>query len=82
VVVCSPPSPRALDTASLAGAALDAGVDPANLEVAGTGAEALARALAATPLDGQIVVTGSLYLVGQIRALLAADQAASSPDSR
>jgi dihydrofolate synthase/folylpolyglutamate synthase len=76
VVVCSPPSPRALDTAALARAALDAGVDPANLEVAGTGAEALARALAATPGDGQIVVTGSLYLVGQIRALLAADHPA------
>jgi dihydrofolate synthase/folylpolyglutamate synthase len=73
VVVCSPPSPRALDTASLAKAALEAGVDPAHLEVADTGGEALARALAATPPDGEVVVTGSLYLVGQIRALLTAE---------
>jgi dihydrofolate synthase/folylpolyglutamate synthase len=81
VVVCSPPSPRALDTASLARAALEAGVDPTHLEVAGNGAEALARALAVTPPDGQVVVTGSLYLVGQIRALLTSDQA-RSPDRR
>jgi dihydrofolate synthase / folylpolyglutamate synthase len=73
VVVCAPPSPRAMDPAALARAALEAGVDPGNLEVAGSGAEALARAMAVTPPDGQVVVTGSLYLVGQVRALLSAE---------
>ncbi|MBF0110240.1 MAG: bifunctional folylpolyglutamate synthase/dihydrofolate synthase [Magnetococcales bacterium] len=33
-------------------------------------ADAWSRALAVTPAGGQIVVTGSLYLVGQVRSLL------------
>jgi len=67
VVVCSPPTPRAFEPAVLAGAALKAGVAPTRLEVAANVPDALSRALAATPSDGQVVVTGSLYLVGEAR---------------
>jgi len=70
VVVCSPPTPRAFEPGVLAGAALKVGVAPAHLEVAANVAEAIARALAVTPPDGQVVVTGSLYLVGEARRAL------------
>jgi dihydrofolate synthase/folylpolyglutamate synthase len=70
VVVCSPPTPRAFDPGALAGAALEVGVAPTHLEVATNVAEALARAFAITPADGQVVVTGSLYLVGEARGAL------------
>ncbi|MGH8991829.1 MAG: bifunctional folylpolyglutamate synthase/dihydrofolate synthase [Acidimicrobiia bacterium] len=70
VVVCSPPTPRALEPGLLAGAALEVGVAPDHLEVAADAAEALARALTVTPPDGQVVITGSLYLVGEARSAL------------
>jgi dihydrofolate synthase/folylpolyglutamate synthase len=70
VVVCSPPTPRAFEPGALAGAALKVGVAPAHLEVAANAAEAIARALAVTPPDGQVVMTGSLYLVGEARSAL------------
>jgi dihydrofolate synthase/folylpolyglutamate synthase len=70
VVVCSPRTPRAFDPGVLARAALKVGVAPTHLEVASNVAEALARALAVTPPDGQVVVTGSLYLVGEARSAL------------
>ena len=70
VVVCSPPTPRAFEPGVLARAALRVGVAPTHLEVAASGAEAIARALAVTPPDGQVVVTGSLYLVGEARSAL------------
>jgi folylpolyglutamate synthase/dihydropteroate synthase len=50
---------------------LDLGVDPDRVESFGSAEEAVARALAATPPEGQIVVAGSLYLVGAARATLA-----------
>ena len=37
----------------------------------GTVEEALSRALVVTPPEGQVVVAGSLYLVGAARAALA-----------
>jgi len=40
------------------------------LEVAAGVAEAIARALAITPPDGQVVMTGSLYLVAEARSAL------------
>jgi len=70
-LVCTrPPSPRALDPAHVATAAVELGLDPDQIAVAETVAEAVARALADTPLDGQIVVTGSLYTVGAARDVL------------
>lgn len=70
LVVCRPPSPRALDPETLAAAALNAGMPRAAIEVADGVPEAVARALAATPPDGQLVVTGSLYTVGAARSVL------------
>jgi dihydrofolate synthase/folylpolyglutamate synthase len=50
----------------------------AKLEVPAEGASdleaALARAGALTPKDGVIVATGSVFLVGEIRSLLMAEQ--------
>ncbi|HVW33179.1 MAG TPA: Mur ligase family protein [Acidimicrobiia bacterium] len=71
VYTCPPPSPRAMPAHELAEVAFELGVDPDRVEVHGTVEEAIARALAATPPEGQIVVAGSLYLVGAARAALA-----------
>jgi len=70
LVVCPPPSPRALDPQAVAAAAVELGVPPGRVEMAGTVTEAVARALALTPPDGQLVVAGSLYLVGEARGAL------------
>jgi dihydrofolate synthase / folylpolyglutamate synthase len=70
IVCCRPPSPRALDPALVAKAAEDLGVQPGAIEVVDTVSEAIATALLATPEDGQLVVTGSLYTVGAARTAL------------
>lgn len=70
LVVCRPPSPRALDPETLAAAAQNVGMPSAMIEVAEHVPEAVARALALTPEHGQVVVTGSLYTVGAARAVL------------
>jgi dihydrofolate synthase/folylpolyglutamate synthase len=70
VFTCPPPSPRAMAANDLADAALELGVDPARVEPLPTVEEAVARALAVTPPEGQVVVAGSLYLVGTARAAL------------
>jgi dihydrofolate synthase / folylpolyglutamate synthase len=71
VVACPPPSPRALDPRLVGAAALELGVDPSGVELADTVAEGVARALAVTAPDGQVIVAGSLYLVGDARSALA-----------
>jgi dihydrofolate synthase/folylpolyglutamate synthase len=71
VFTCPPPSPRAMPASELAEAALELGVDPARVEALATVEEAVARALVVTPEEGQVVVAGSLYLVGAARAALA-----------
>jgi dihydrofolate synthase/folylpolyglutamate synthase len=70
VVCCRPPSPRALDPETIAKAAIDMGVGEDRVEVVDTVAQAIGTAYLATPADGQIVVTGSLYTVGAARAVL------------
>jgi dihydrofolate synthase/folylpolyglutamate synthase len=70
VVCCRPPSPRALDPEHVAKAAEELGVPQARIEVVDTVAEAVSTALLATPEDGQIVITGSLYTVGAARTIL------------
>ena len=70
LIVCRPPSPRALDPALVAKAAVDLGLAEDKVEVVDTVQEAVGHALVATPEDGQIVVTGSLYVVGAARSLL------------
>jgi dihydrofolate synthase/folylpolyglutamate synthase len=70
-LVCTrPPSPRALDPADVANAALDLGLDEDQVDVIDAVADAVARALERTPADGQVVVTGSLYTVGAARSVL------------
>jgi dihydrofolate synthase/folylpolyglutamate synthase len=71
VFACPPPSPRAMPAADLADAALELGVDPDRVEALSTVEEAMARALVVTPPEGQVVVAGSLYLVGAARSALA-----------
>jgi dihydrofolate synthase/folylpolyglutamate synthase len=71
VLTCPPPSPRALPANELAEAAFDLGVDPTRVEALGSVEDAVNRALAVTPEEGQVVVAGSLYLVGAARAALA-----------
>ncbi|MGH9026824.1 MAG: bifunctional folylpolyglutamate synthase/dihydrofolate synthase [Acidimicrobiia bacterium] len=70
-LVCTrPPSSRALDAGLVAEAAIDLGMDGEQVAITETVAEAVARAVADTPADGQIVITGSLYTVGAARDLL------------
>lgn len=68
VIACPPPSPRALDPreVALAAQALGAG----QVEVAPSVTEAVRRAVEGADPEGQVVVTGSLYVVGEARAFL------------
>jgi len=68
VVCCRPPSPRALAPEVVAQAALDAGVEPERVEVVDVVGEAVERAVMLAGPTGQVVVTGSLYVVGAARA--------------
>jgi len=70
VVLCRPPSPRAHDPDVLAGAARDLGVAADRIETADSVEDAVARALARAVPEDQVVVTGSLYVVGAARAAL------------
>ena len=70
VFTCPPPSPRAMPPNQLAEAAFELGVDPGRVEALGTVEEAVARALVVTPPEGQVIVAGSLYLVGAARSAL------------
>ncbi len=70
VVCCRPPSPRALAPEDVASAALEAGLERDRVEVVDDVADAVARAVAVTGPEEQVVVTGSLYVVGAARAAL------------
>ncbi|MCU1426274.1 MAG: folylpolyglutamate synthase/dihydrofolate synthase, partial [Actinomycetia bacterium] len=70
LVCCRPPSPRALDPELVAQAAADLGMPNDAIEVVDSVQEAVGTALLATPEDGQVVVTGSLYTVGAARDIL------------
>jgi dihydrofolate synthase/folylpolyglutamate synthase len=70
LVAAAPPSPRARDPEDLAAAARDLGVDPEKISVVPEVADAVERAVADAGDDGQVVVTGSLYVVGAARAAL------------
>jgi dihydrofolate synthase/folylpolyglutamate synthase len=70
LVVCRPPSPRALETSFIVKAAIDLGLPEDRIEVADRVEDAVGTALLLTPADGQIVITGSLYVVGAARSVL------------
>jgi dihydrofolate synthase/folylpolyglutamate synthase len=69
LVCCRPPSPRALEPELVAKAAEELGVARGAIEVVDSVREAVGAALLATPEDGQVVVTGSLYTVGAARSV-------------
>jgi dihydrofolate synthase / folylpolyglutamate synthase len=70
LVCCQPPSSRALEASFVAKAALDLGLPEERIEVVDRVEDAVSTALLATPPDGQIVITGSLYVVGAARSVL------------
>lgn len=70
LVCCPPPSPRALEASIVAKAAIDLGLPEDRVEVVDRVEDAVSAALLATPPDGQIVIAGSLYVVGAARTML------------
>ncbi len=70
LVVCRPPTPRAMETSFIVKAAIDLGLREDRIEVEDRVEDAVSAALLATPTDGQIVITGSLYVVGAARSVL------------
>lgn len=79
VLACAPDSPRAMAAEEVAAAARALG---APAEVAGSVAEAVARALAAAGPEDQVVITGSLYVVGAARGLLRGGESGRPPPVR
>ena len=73
MVVTPVDSPRSASVEDLLAAARTTGSE---VEAAAGAVSALERALQLTPANGLVVVTGSVYLVGQVRSLLVAAQAA------
>ncbi|HET9442351.1 MAG TPA: hypothetical protein VFO65_03450, partial [Acidimicrobiales bacterium] len=67
VIACSPTSPRAVPAAEVAAAAARLGFEA---EAAGPVAEAASRALALSTAADGVLVTGSLYTVGEARTAL------------
>jgi dihydrofolate synthase / folylpolyglutamate synthase len=70
LVCCRPPSPRGLEASMVAKAAIELGLPEERIEVVDRVEDAVSTALLATPADGQIVITGSLYVVGAARSVL------------
>ena len=70
LVCCAPPSARARDPHELADAARAMGVPDERITVVHDVADAVDHAVEVTGDDGQIVVTGSLYVVGAARVAL------------
>lgn len=66
VIACTPPSPRALPGADLAGAAGALGLDAYD---AGEVAEAVGQGLSMAGASDMVLVTGSLYVVGAASGL-------------
>lgn len=75
LVCCRPPSSRGLDPEAVAGAAVDLGLDRGRVSVVDSVVDALRYARATTRPDGQVVVAGSLYVVGAARAASVRDEA-------
>ncbi len=70
IICCRPDSPRGLDPEAVADAAYDLGVDRERVEVIDDVRAAVEYAVETTPADGQVVITGSLYVVSPARAVL------------
>ena len=70
LVCCRPDSPRGHDAEVVAAAAEELGVERAVVDVIDDVRDAVTFAVDVTPAHGQVVVTGSLYVVSPARALL------------
>jgi dihydrofolate synthase/folylpolyglutamate synthase len=70
VIVCNPPSPRALAASVVAEAAAGLGMDVTVVDAPG---DALREALGRVTADGRVVACGSLYVVADVRRTVAAD---------
>jgi dihydrofolate synthase/folylpolyglutamate synthase len=70
LVCCRPQSPRGHDPEVVAEAAFDLGVDRASVTVIDDVHEAVAFAVDTAGADGEVVITGSLYVVSPARAQL------------
>lgn len=71
VFACSPVGERARPAAEVAEAARSVFGPEVSVSVAGSVPEAVTRAVAAAGPDGAVLVTGSLYVVGEARPLFA-----------
>ncbi len=78
VVACTAPSPRALPAASIAEAARALGFQAL---AADTVVDGLTLAKARLTTTGTLIVTGSLYVVADARAVLVGSTAPADPDS-
>ncbi|HUY20817.1 MAG TPA: folylpolyglutamate synthase/dihydrofolate synthase family protein [Acidimicrobiales bacterium] len=78
VVACTAPSPRALPATVIAEAARALGLQAVSTD---TVADALALARGRVAVDGTLVVTGSLYVVADARALLVGSTQQAPPGS-
>jgi dihydrofolate synthase / folylpolyglutamate synthase len=78
LVCCRPRSPRGHDPRAVADAAYELGVDRARVDVIDDVDEAVASAIASAAPDGQVVITGSLYVVSPARALLVNEGSSTS----
>ncbi|GIU85257.1 MAG: dihydrofolate synthase [Acidimicrobiales bacterium] len=67
LIICPPPSPRAMEARRMVLAAQQLGLDP---DVEEDPATAVGRALDESDEEDAVVVTGSLYLVGAVRTAL------------
>ncbi|HEX9504843.1 MAG TPA: cyanophycin synthetase, partial [Acidimicrobiia bacterium] len=70
LVCCRPQSPRGDDPEVVAEAAYDLGVDRASVTVIDDVHEAVSYAIDAAGAEGEVVITGSLYVVSPARAQL------------
>ncbi len=70
LVCCRPDSPRGHDPHDVAQAAYELGVEHGIVDVVDDVRDAVAFAIGITPADGQVVITGSLYVVSPARAVL------------
>jgi dihydrofolate synthase / folylpolyglutamate synthase len=68
LVCCRPESPRGQDPEAVAAAAYELGMDADRVDVVDDVHEAVAFAIDAAGADGQVVITGSLYVVSPARA--------------
>jgi dihydrofolate synthase/folylpolyglutamate synthase len=79
LVVTAVDSPRSAPVEDLLAAARATGSD---VEAAGGAVSAVERALQLTPAHGLVVVTGSVYLVGQVRPMFVSAQSATAEPAK